>query len=162
MPCATDKEDIYKSPCILSIQLSIILACRCSKRRAPKTTDPVINTADMADDATPMTHMAPCTACSNDVDLRGSCKLRCGHFYCGVCLDSLFSIAMREETADLPRCCGLAIPVESVRRHLSKRLVRDYQNKQLELSTRDRTYCHVPTCSAFIAPHSIHNGEAIC
>ena len=103
-----------------------------------------------------------CLACAKKFDSKHLAKLPCGYAYCNGCLEYVFRRAMRDETAYPPRCCYHTISLKTVRRHLPNTLVRDFREKQLELATKDKIYCHKPTCSAFIAPHSIHNGQAIC
>ncbi|KXT13901.1 hypothetical protein AC579_2634 [Pseudocercospora musae] len=89
-------------------------------------------------------------------------KLRCDCHYCDGCLERLFTIAMKDEGSYPPRCHRKTISLNLARRHLPKTLARIYRGKTLELSTKDRTYCHKVTCNVFIAPHSIHNGQAFC
>ena len=103
-----------------------------------------------------------CIACASRLVRNDLVELRCGDLWCRSCLERVFECAMKDETVYPPRCCVSTISLKSVRHHIPKRLFREYQAKQLELSTRDKTYCHKLRCSAFIAPHSIHNGQAIC
>lgn len=86
----------------------------------------------------------------------------CTHQYCRECIVSLFQVAMKDETLFPPRCCWVQIPIEGCRPFLSVDLMGQYQAKKIELDTPNRTYCHLPTCSAFIPPQFIKAGEATC
>ena len=103
-----------------------------------------------------------CIACEENVADVDCVKLRCGHSFCARCLDSVFTLSMKDETVFPPRCCDSTITLRVARKHLPRNLIKEYEARCLELSTKDRIYCHEATCSAFIAPHSIHNNEAIC
>ena len=102
-----------------------------------------------------------CIACVTSFPPGKLVELRCGDSWCGDCVESIFTEAMRDETSYPPRCC-YPISLKVVQRYLPRTLVRQFQAKQLELSTKNKTYCHKPNCSTFIAPQSIHNDQAIC
>ena len=102
-----------------------------------------------------------CMACRSKVEVHNMISIRCGDWWCGDCLENRFRLSLRDETMFPPRCC-YAISLKEVQKRLSKSLVREFRSKDLELRTKNKTYCHRPTCSAFIAPHSIHSDEAIC
>jgi hypothetical protein len=89
-------------------------------------------------------------------------ELPCKHRYCSQCLKFFFTRAMKDETSCPPTCCQIKIPLRLAVKCFSKSFVRFYKAKQLELRTRNKTYCHRPACSTFVAPHSIHNGHACC
>ena len=103
-----------------------------------------------------------CRACATQFPPAKLIQLRCDDRYCHSCLQRLFEMAMKDETLYPPRCHGIPIPIKTVKRHLPRSLLRKFQEMKPELSCRDKTYCHLPTCSTFIAPHSIHNEQAIC
>jgi hypothetical protein len=107
-----------------------------------------------------MVHM--CVACRSAFEGPELVKFRCHHKWCSDCLENKFKLALRDEQSYPPRCCYHIIALTDVVKHLSKPLVREFKSRQLELKTKNKTYCHKSDCSAFIAPHSIHNGEAIC
>ena len=102
------------------------------------------------------------TACTSQCLRRELVETPCGDTYCPECLEKIFSAAMKDETMYPPSCCRITISLRTAKKHTSKGLVRQFKMKQLELRTRNKTYCYRPTCSTFIAPHSIHNGQAIC
>ena len=103
-----------------------------------------------------------CNACMLLFAVQELTEVRCTHRYCSACLHCFFKRALKDETLYPPACCAVAIPLRVASPRLSKSFTRRYKAKQLELKTRNRTYCHRPACSAFIAPHSIHNGHACC
>ena len=103
-----------------------------------------------------------CTACLSPLAIKDLIETPCRHRYCPDCLHTLFKRAMKDETLFPPACCGDKIPIGMASKHLPKRFIRHYKAKSLELKIRNKTYCHKPACSAFIAPHSIHNGHAHC
>ncbi len=103
----------------------------------------------------------PCKICLLSLD-EDFVSLACGDSCCKPCLKQLFKTALKDETLFPPRCCGVRVTVKTVRAHLPRSIVKQYRAMKLELSTRDRTYCWRPTCSTFIAPHSVHNDQAIC
>lgn len=102
-----------------------------------------------------------CMACDESVHTSELVELRCGDCWCESCLQAMFDLALKDETAYPPRCCGI-ISLKEVRNCLPKSVLRKFEAKRLELETKNKTYCHITTCSTFIAPHSIHNGQAIC
>jgi hypothetical protein len=89
-------------------------------------------------------------------------QVYCFHSYCAACLNSMFLNALHDESRFPPRCCGTSLMGPKALKMLPTTTVRLFKAKRMEMSTRDETYCHRPTCSAFIAKHSIHNNEAFC
>ena len=89
--------------------------------------------------------------------------LKCNHNWCKDCMAKLVCIANGTEAVFPPRCCNLrGIDPGDLRKYVSSNLFREYKAARYEYSIFNRTYCHAPDCGAFIAPHSIHNGDAIC
>ncbi|KAF2224738.1 hypothetical protein BDZ85DRAFT_214339 [Elsinoe ampelina] len=103
-----------------------------------------------------------CVACTKAFKLSDIGRTPCRHEYCGECLAEIFTAAMDDEAYFPPRCCRLPIPLDSVRFFLPNDLVKEYKAKLPELETKDRTYCHVPTCSTFINADSITNDVGTC
>ena len=102
-----------------------------------------------------------CMACRSKFEAHSMISVLCRHWWCGECLENRFRLSLKDETMFPPQCC-YTIPLKEVQKWLPKALVREFRSKELELKTKNKTYCHQPACSAFIAPHSIHNDEAIC
>ena len=94
-----------------------------------------------------------CISCSDSYYPKELVKCDgCVHQYCRDCNLSLFQVAMKDETLFPPRCCVVQIPIEGCRPLLSAELMGQYQAKKIEIDTPNRTYCHLPKCSAFIPP----------
>ncbi|KAI0472489.1 hypothetical protein F4859DRAFT_484383 [Xylaria cf. heliscus] len=108
------------------------------------------------------TNQRPCTACGELKHGTDLARAPCEHEYCSGCLELLFQTAMSDERLFPPRCCRQVIPVDANCSRLSGNLVQRFEQKSIELSTRDRTYCHHPTCSIFIPPSNIKDGIAQC
>ncbi|KAI0470069.1 hypothetical protein GGR56DRAFT_684038 [Xylariaceae sp. FL0804] len=103
-----------------------------------------------------------CQACCDVKHFTDLARAPCHHEYCRECLARLFQDAMTDESLFPPRCCQQAIPLERNQIFLTRDLIHKFRAKAVELSTPNRTYCHRPTCSAFIHPSSIRNGMAHC
>jgi hypothetical protein len=76
---------------------------------------------------------------------------RCPDTFCNDCLKDWFIDSCRNESKMPPKCCKIILlPVmEPLLQHEQIEL---FKAKFEEWVTRDRTYCPVPTCSAFIPP----------
>lgn len=104
-----------------------------------------------------------CAACCTILQPGETISAPCGDDWCLPCLTTHITISFKDEEQYPARCCGLRLLAsKKILNFLPKDLQRETNARKLELETKDRTYCHRPTCSAFIAPHSIHHGEAIC
>ncbi|KAG6105453.1 hypothetical protein E4U31_001408 [Claviceps sp. LM219 group G6] len=103
-----------------------------------------------------------CVACTSDVASTDSVRCPCSHDYCRDCITSLFSATINDESLFPPRCCKEPIPLELGKPFLSATLVRAYEAKKLEHETPNKTYCHVPNCSAFIPPAFVRDDVATC
>ncbi len=108
------------------------------------------------------TYLRTCEACTNRLSPGKFAQLSCSDYYCSDCLTKLFESAIKDETMFPPRCCGTEIRLRRAADHLPRVLVKEFKEREVELRTKDRTYCWRPYCSTFIAPHSIHNSQAIC
>ncbi|EHK18242.1 uncharacterized protein TRIVIDRAFT_159594 [Trichoderma virens Gv29-8] len=103
-----------------------------------------------------------CLACTADVPFFEMVQCPCSHEYCRGCIAELFKAAMSDESLFPPRCCGQSIPLGINQIFLTAELVGEYRAKELEYNTPNRTYCHQPTCSAFIPLQFIQGDTAIC
>ena len=110
------------------------------------------------------TMLGHCIACGDDKDFFEVARVPCkhGHEYCRDCLAELFRLAMIDETLFPPRCDGEAIPLQHVRFFLPPDLAKEFESKSVELSTKNRTYCHERACSAFIPSDAVANDVATC
>lgn len=111
----------------------------------------------------PHTSETDCTNCGeNQPSEKDVLRLDCPCRYCHDCLEQMFSAALKNEECYPPSCCNGEVSFKLARRRISPALAREFAAKRLELSTKDKTYCHEVKCSNFIAPYSIHNGNAYC
>ena len=91
-----------------------------------------------------------CIACRENKDFSDVARMPCEHEYCRECLISLFQASMEDESLFPPRCDGQPIPLDQFRSFLPVDLVKKFEEKSVELSTKNRVYCHDPRCSTFM------------
>ncbi|KAL9610529.1 MAG: hypothetical protein Q9167_004767 [Letrouitia subvulpina] len=103
-----------------------------------------------------------CVACGFKKPLFDNYRASCGHDYCQSCLETLFELSTTDESLFPPRCCRSEISLQSVKLYLSPTLFHHFEQKSIEFTTSNRTYCFRPTCSAFIPPVNIVNQRAVC
>ncbi|KAH0042093.1 hypothetical protein KCU78_g853, partial [Aureobasidium melanogenum] len=103
-----------------------------------------------------------CVACTNTFPWFDILETPCSHHYCVECLSELFDLSMKDETLYPPRCCRQTIPLDDAKLVLHPKLVRDFQQKSIELDAKDRTYCYDPRCSTFIPAEHITEDVAGC
>ena len=108
-----------------------------------------------------LTSRTTCTACSSGFRLPFTVKAPCGHAYCQECIVDLFKSAMTDETLMPPRCCRTEIPLPTVERLLGDDDVVQFTEKMREFSTKNRLYCPMATCSAFIGEASSIKGRRV-
>ncbi|KAF8323990.1 hypothetical protein DL93DRAFT_2176131 [Clavulina sp. PMI_390] len=99
-----------------------------------------------------------CTACNDNTTTLKSIIAPCSHPYCNGCITELFTSAMTNETLMPPRCCRVEIPLTLVARLLGVLLVGRFTAKVQEFGTKNRLYCPISTCSAFIGSASDQKG----
>ncbi|KFZ20941.1 hypothetical protein V502_02968 [Pseudogymnoascus sp. VKM F-4520 (FW-2644)] len=105
---------------------------------------------------------AYCEACREEKKFFEVARVPCRHEYCRACLEDLFKTAMTDESYFPPRCCHQQIPIIAVRIFLSSELVQAFERKKIEFETPNRTYCYLPTCSAFINTQDVNGEGAEC
>lgn len=104
-----------------------------------------------------------CLACEEQLPPKDLILACCGHCYCGSCLTTAFQAAVSDESLYPPRCCAnTSIPLDHATRFLDPELETTFEEKGVEFSTIDRTYCSDPTCSTFIPPASYNRDHAYC
>ncbi|KAG8423170.1 hypothetical protein J3458_000086 [Metarhizium acridum] len=103
-----------------------------------------------------------CVACMTDVPYFETVRCPCTHEYCRACIADLFQSAINDESLFPPRCCSQPIPLGLNQIFLPARLAGQYRAKELEYSTKNRTYCHRATCSTFIPAPFIRGEIATC
>jgi IBR domain, a half RING-finger domain len=111
--------------------------------------------------ATILDHL--CIACRESRGSKEVFQAHCEHEYCRDCLSGLFKSSLTDVSLFPPRCCRQEMTLDSVKSFLEDtELMNLFERKRIELSTTDKTYCHSPTCSAFIFPERIQGDLAVC
>ncbi|KZL79873.1 ibr finger domain-containing protein [Colletotrichum incanum] len=109
---------------------------------------------------------AKCVLCQGMHDTRDLYENNgCRDMYCSDFLRNLFESSINDEALFPPRCCSHTIPVDDISTNIflfSEEFVETFRTQLVDYSTTDRIYCHVPTCSAFIPPTTIHGDIGIC
>ncbi|KAI9700468.1 MAG: hypothetical protein M1820_006767 [Bogoriella megaspora] len=106
----------------------------------------------------------PCTCCADLYEQDCTIELGCTpepHRYCRDCIVNLFSNAVHDEEMFPPRCCQ-EIHIDTVRTLMPTKLVMDFEEKALEYTTSNRTYCSSRSCGKFINPENIGRAIAVC
>lgn len=106
--------------------------------------------------------LAVCVVCQDQTASEKLLKLECGHLYCETCVNDLFHHATNDESLFPPRCCGLAIQASGTKWFLHPEVLEKFEQKVVEYTTKNRTYCHDTTCGEFISPQSIEGEKAKC
>lgn len=103
-----------------------------------------------------------CVACADLQNDKTAVRAPCGHTYCPDCLACLFGAATTDESLFPPRCCKVPIPLDTTRKWLPEELIIEFEKKELEFTTADRTYCSNMHCSSFIPPEDIALSVGYC
>lgn len=120
-------------------------------------TVPESNTISLDEDALRAGTCVVCTAYR--YDLMG---VPCGDLYCKNCISELFDLSLHDESLFPPRCCHEVIPLDIARPSLTSAKATQFEAKSIELSTKNRTYCHDTSCAAFIPPSGPEVEKATC
>ena len=105
--------------------------------------------------------MLSCEACLDSFQMTSGKTLHRDHFYCADCMEELVRQALENSYPHRPQCCA-PVRLAEVRGLMSKQTVPKLEAMRIELATVMRVYCHRQECNNFIAPHSIHHGQAFC
>ena len=89
-------------------------------------------------------------------------KLPCCHDYCFGCVKELVGAALIDETLFKPKCCKQDIPLPLIHNILSLQQREAYTLRELEVESKNRTYCINGDCTMFINPQLIVAGVATC
>lgn len=103
-----------------------------------------------------------CVACQETKKYFDVMSGPCNHEYCRNCLRELFEASLTDESLFPPRCCRQPIPVQSVGIFLTKDIKQRFEEKMIEFSTPNRTYCCNARCSVFINADEIEGDIATC
>ncbi|KAI0374361.1 hypothetical protein BV20DRAFT_1033200 [Pilatotrama ljubarskyi] len=86
----------------------------------------------------------------------------CGDPYDIDCLVDLFRAAVVDESLFPPACCRKPFVMEEVRMYLDGSLQTLVDKKTVEFGTKDRVYCHEPTCSTFLGAATASANDLLC
>lgn len=94
-----------------------------------------------------------CVICREEIN-GAIIRAPCGHHLDVACLRQIFEKSARDESLFPPKCCQEPIEAEDVNEHLTPALRELHERKSREFTTKDRVYCHVSCCSAFLGSMS--------
>lgn len=103
-----------------------------------------------------------CVACGDEKSYFEVIDAPCGHIYCKECIRELFEKSCHDETMFPPRCCRQQIQPSHAAIFLTRELIEQFEEKLIEFSCDDRTYCTNRECLKFIPPGTIANGIGHC
>ncbi|KAJ0309362.1 hypothetical protein Brms1b_009151 [Colletotrichum noveboracense] len=103
-----------------------------------------------------------CDMCTDEYPQTYLFQTTCNHKYCPGCIIDLFEASINDESLFPPRCCGNVFSTAEHEHVLGYELLERWRVKEIEYTTPNRTYCHVPTCSAFIPPSKIDGDVGYC
>ncbi|KAG5958950.1 hypothetical protein E4U56_005243 [Claviceps arundinis] len=138
-----------------------LAALAVDEKKIPSAAEVSITTADPSA-SKGKSALRTCVACTSEVASTDSIRCPCSHDYCRDCIASLFSAVINDESLFPPRCCKEPIPLNLSKPFLSATLVGAYEAKKQEHETPNKTYCHVPNCSAFIPSAFVRDDVATC
>ncbi|KAI1797692.1 hypothetical protein LXA43DRAFT_260857 [Ganoderma leucocontextum] len=115
---------------------------------------PASPTDSCLSDPTPEPDPLPsCVVCGDEIE-GATIDAPCGHHLDVACLRRMFKNSTRDESLFPPKCCQEQIEFEQVNQHLDRPLRELYERKSREFTTKDRVYCHISSCSAFLGSAS--------
>jgi len=115
--------------------------------------------SDTSHSSTPMT---VCCACDDHHPQNQTIRNACGHDYCKECIADLFHRSSKDEQLFPPRCCREPLSLDEARRFLTRGFFAHFEEKRIEFTTPNRTYCSNRTCSIFVKPEYIDGRTARC
>ncbi|KAI9749161.1 MAG: hypothetical protein M1815_002718 [Lichina confinis] len=106
--------------------------------------------------------VSACVACNEEQRKVDLAEAPCSHVYCQDCFQQLLEAAMVDESLFPPRCCRQQFPTSMISAFVPKALMERLNQRRIELSTPNRTYCAEPSCSTFIPSESVQDERACC
>ncbi|KDQ18998.1 hypothetical protein BOTBODRAFT_480925 [Botryobasidium botryosum FD-172 SS1] len=108
--------------------------------------------------------MTTCLICEDRTPVRTRTKVPCAskHDYCPTCITHLFHRSVLDETLFPPRCDGVTIPLDLVRHFFTADFLVTFAKKTREAGTRNRLYCHNPSCSQFLGEATVAPSAVPC
>ncbi|OQV00377.1 IBR domain-containing protein [Cladophialophora immunda] len=100
------------------------------------------------------TSQVECTSCFEEISEKESSKLPCNHSYCKLCLTTLITTALQNESNFPPKCCLTEIPLHTVLLSLDAKHREIYKEKAAEyaIAPQERWYCPNTKCLKWIPP----------
>jgi len=90
-------------------------------------------------------------------------SLECGHFHCSICVTTQLKEAVKDKTLLPIRCEGIPLDTSIVHYLLQNPEERNkFLQAELEVTTKNKLYCPVPTCSKFIQLDKIQTSQFTC
>ncbi|OJT12598.1 Protein ariadne-2 [Trametes pubescens] len=102
-----------------------------------------------------------CVICRDPIE-GPAIRAPCGDFYDVGCLVDLFRAAVVDESLFPPACCRQPFKLVEVRIYLDRDLQKQFDRKTLEFGTKNRVYCHRPTCSTFLGAATPSAANLLC
>ena len=103
-----------------------------------------------------------CVVCRSSFGTSELTTLACGHNCCYTCLARLFKISIIDNQPAM--CCPGPSPlsIQDYEEYLPQELLQAYDDKQEEMHDVFGSYCHVPTCGAYIPSRNCIMQVGIC
>ncbi|KAI0374362.1 hypothetical protein BV20DRAFT_961512 [Pilatotrama ljubarskyi] len=131
-----------------------------SSGRAHRTRDHAAPSSSAAA-ATAKAEPDTCVICMDPIE--GSIVYApCGHRYDVACFVDLIRAAVVDETLFPPACCRQPFAMEELRVYLDSKLQKEFDKKAIEFGTKNRVYCHDPTCSTFLGAATHRASRLMC
>jgi len=105
---------------------------------------------------------AVCCSCLEAKPKRQTLITLCDQTYCRHCLLDLFKASMTDIELFPPRCCRHNISLEQASVFFTAEFTQEFEEKSVELSTPDPTYCSDPQCAKFVRVEAIQDDVAKC
>ena len=102
-----------------------------------------------------------CLTCGSDgIPIDRSAKLSCGHRMCKPCLKRIFTLSVKDPSHMPPRCCSSDhIPLKYADDLFDSKFKQLWNTKYQEYTTKNRLYCPMRDCGAWIKPTRIHSEQ---
>ncbi|RMZ77049.1 hypothetical protein DV738_g4621, partial [Chaetothyriales sp. CBS 135597] len=98
-------------------------------------------------------NLPKCISCLEDIESTTWATMStCEHTWCSDCISQNIQQAIKSRRSWPPRCCDAFADsdLEQAKKLIKPELVREWEARQEELTTRNPTYCPRPECQAFI------------
>ncbi|OGM43882.1 ariadne RING finger [Aspergillus bombycis] len=103
-----------------------------------------------------------CVACMEAKPSFDIFKAICSHYYCRSCTGRLVHDSLVDESLFPPKCCRLPFSLSTIKTLLGEEIIRKFEEKTVEHSDSNRTYCANPSCSRYLPPGLVAITTRIC